>query len=290
MNNKPLLALATILSSLITIYPAQGETVIEKIKNTGILTVGVRKNLFPLAFEKNQQWQGYSIDLIKLIQKDIEEELKKSIQIDFLEVTTQNRIPSVVSNQVDIVCDSTSFTWHRNRFVDFSIPYFVTGTQLLVKANSGLNNIDDLKLKKIGVISTSTNEATIIKKVDQAIIVAFDSAEEGFLALEKGDIDAFAWDGVLLAGLQQNSPNPASFKIIPNPPLDTQSYSCVFPENNSDFGDIVNYSLVNFMEGVTDNQTEDIAILKRWFSGNNYDEIIEYFESRGKAIDKFGNY
>jgi polar amino acid transport system substrate-binding protein len=285
-NFKILISSATILLSLFSPLSAKAETVIEKVRSTGILTAGVRKDGFPLTFQRNQRWEGYSVDLIKLIKKELEAELKKPIQINFVEVTAQNRIPLVVANTIDIVCDSTSFTWHRSRFVDFSIPYFITGTQLLVKANSGLNTLESLQLKKIGAISSSTNELEIIQKLGKAILVPVNNGEEGFSALEKGEIDAFAWDGVLLAGLKKNMPNATSVNIIPNQPLDSKGCSCIIPENNSDFSDIVDYTLVKFMQGIIDNQSEDVAIFRSWFSGSDYDYIINYFREQVNSRER----
>ena len=285
-NLKSLISFAAILVSLFTSFSAKAETVIEKVRSTGILTAGVRKDGFPLTFQKNQAWDGYSVELIKLIKKELEAELKKPVQVNFVEVTAQNRIPLVIANTVDIVCASTSFTWHRSRFVDFSIPYFITGTQLLVKANSGLNTLESLQLKKIGAISSSTNELVVLQKLDKAILVPVNNVEEGLSNLEKGEIDAFAWDGVLLAGLKKNMPNATSVNIIPDRPLDSEGYSCIIPENNSDFTDIVDYTLVKFMQGVVDNQSEDVAIFKRWFSDSNYDYVINYFREQVKSRER----
>ena len=45
--------------------PAQAETVLEKIKRTGVLTAGTRGESIPFAYvnEKNE-WIGFSIDLL----------------------------------------------------------------------------------------------------------------------------------------------------------------------------------------------------------------------------------
>ena len=37
------------------------------------------------------------------------------------------------------------------------------------------------------------------------------------------------------------------------------------PENNSQLLNIINYALVDFMQGVLDNKSEYVAIFDRWF-------------------------
>lgn len=282
MNKKKLLSIATLLLSFVAPFSAQAETVIERIRDTGTLNAGVRKDGFPLTFEQNQQWQGYSVDLIKLIQKQLEQELKKPIKINFVGVTTENRIPQVLSNTVDIVCDFTTFDWHSSRFIDFSVPYFLTGTQLLVKANSGFNSIDSLQLKKIGVIANSANELVIMQTIKQGVLLPLNNGNEGFLALQRGEIDAFAWDGILLYGLLKNLPNTSLVKIIPELPLERQLYSCLLPENNSDFNDIVNYTVVKLMEDIVEEKPEAVAVIKRWFGNTSYLYLLNYLREELK--------
>ena len=113
---------------------AGAETVFEKINRTGKFTAGTRTASIPFAFRKEQgDWVGFSIDLIKELHRRLERNLVKKITLDLKEVTPKTRIPMVVNRAVDIECGSTTYTRSRDEKVDFSINFFFTGAQILIK-------------------------------------------------------------------------------------------------------------------------------------------------------------
>ncbi|BAZ12455.1 ABC transporter, binding protein component [Calothrix sp. NIES-4071] len=99
--------------------------------------------------------------------------------------------------KVDIVCDASSFTWERDKLVDFSVSYAITGTHLLVKKDSTLGTAESLLGKRVGVLPQTTNEQVIRKVQPKAQLVNFKNRNEAYTALEQGKIDAFAADGIL---------------------------------------------------------------------------------------------
>jgi polar amino acid transport system substrate-binding protein len=120
--------------------PVLAETVLEKIKRAGVLTAGTRGDNIPFAFinEKNE-WIGFSIDLLEAIRARLEKKLAKRIKLEKKEVTNATRIPLLVNRTIDVECGSTTYTRARDRdeAVDFSINFFFTGAQLLVKRGAG---------------------------------------------------------------------------------------------------------------------------------------------------------
>jgi len=228
--------------------PSWAETVMEKVARTGVLTAGTRKDAIPFAYlNENEEWRGYSIDMLVFIRDQLEKELGKEIVLVLEEVTPENRIPMVVERKVDIVCGATSFTWERDKFVDFSISYAVTGTRLLVKQGGSLGSPESLKDKRIGALPETINEQVIKLVQPQATLVSVKNGAEGLAALEQGKIEAFAWDGILLEGLRKTASNPDAYEVVPKEPYTKEGIACMVPEGNSQFLDVVNYSLVKFM-------------------------------------------
>lgn len=121
---KPLyLSLLTCGFLLFNTLPTQAESIVERVKKTGVLQVGVRNDTYPFSQFKANQWQGYSLEIINIIKAQLELELNKKIQINYTEVSINDRIPKIVREEVDIVCGTTSFSWDRVKFVDFSVPF-----------------------------------------------------------------------------------------------------------------------------------------------------------------------
>lgn len=245
---------------------AGAETVMQKVARTGVLTAGTSRDALPFAYSDSQgKLIGYSVDMLTLIQKQLEKELGKKIKLELVGVTPAERIPKIINRQVDIVCDASSFTWERDKKVDFSISYGVTGTQILIKKDSNLGSPESLINKRVAVLAGTTNEQAIKQIQPQAKLVYFKTRSEGFAALEQGKIDAFASDSIILEGWLQTAKNQDSFAIAPPRPYSREGIACMVPENNSKFLGSVNYSLVKFMQGFVNNNPKYVAIFDRWF-------------------------
>jgi polar amino acid transport system substrate-binding protein len=100
-----------------------------------------------------------------------------------------------------------TFTWERDRVVDFSVSYGVTGTRVLAKRGSNLGTPESLASKQIGVLENGTTEQTIRLLQPKAKLVTFKTVPDGITALQQGKIDGFASDDVLLEGTRQTLPN-----------------------------------------------------------------------------------
>ena len=262
------LAIAIFGLALTTVLPsaAFAETVMQKVARTGVLTAGTSRDAMPFAYTNEKgQLIGYSVDMLSVIKQQLEKDLGRKIQLKLVPLSPAQRITNIVNRQVDIVCDASSFTWERDKKVDFSVSYGATGTQLLIKAGSNFDSPESLIGKRIGVLPQTTNELAIKRVQPQAKLVYLKSRAEGFTALQEGKIDAFSSDSILLEGWLQRAKNPDNFAIVPARPYSREGIACMVPENNSKFLDSVNYSLVKFMQGFVNNDKRYVTIFDRWF-------------------------
>lgn len=233
---------------LATAAPVLAETVLEKIKRTGVLTAGTRGTAIPFAFinEKNE-WIGFSIDLLEAIRARLEKKLGKPIKLEKKEVTPENRVQFVANRTIDVECGSTTYTRARDETVDFSINFFFTGTQLLVKKGSGIRGVEDVAGKRVGVLRAATGDKALRASQPKADVVIFPDNPAAFLALEQGRIVAFAWDGILLAGLARKARNPKDYEVVGDF-FSKDPYSCMVPENDSKWRDFVNYTFMELID------------------------------------------
>ncbi|MEM9925959.1 MAG: amino acid ABC transporter substrate-binding protein [Cyanobacteria bacterium P01_D01_bin.50] len=266
MSKKLTIAALSLLLTASMGAAASAETVMQKVKRTGVLTAGTSKDAFPFAYrDKQGQLIGYSVDMLKLIQQQLEKELGKKVQLKLVPLNTDQRIPNIVNRKVDIVCDASSFTWERNQDVDFSFSYGATGTNLLAKKGSNLGDPKSLIGKRIGVLAKTTNEQAIKRVQPQAKLVYYKDREKAYAALQQGKIDAFASDGILLEAWLDTRPNLKNFGIVPDMPYSREGIACMVPENNSDFLDTVNFTFYGFMQGFVNKESRYVAIFDRWF-------------------------
>ena len=75
--------------------PALAQDTLEKIKNSGTLTIGTRTGSPPFAYvNKDNQWVGFTIDLVDMLVKpEVEKAVGKPIKIEKKESTPPTRIP-----------------------------------------------------------------------------------------------------------------------------------------------------------------------------------------------------
>ena len=256
----------SLIGTLAVSVPAWAETVIEKVARTGVLTVGTRTDTIPYAYTNDRgELVGYSMDIINLIEKQLEEQLGKQITLDIVpEDKFSDRIPKIVSRKVDISCD-TAFTWERDRAVDFSLSYSISGIRLLVKQDSKLDGTpESLVGKRIGVAPNNVGAAVMKLVQPQATLVSVQDVEDGFKALDEGTVEALAGDTVILAGTVLKK-NPDKYRLAPENPYARYGLSCIVPENDSSFLDVVNYSIVKLMQGYLIGDKDSVDIVNRSF-------------------------
>ncbi|WNJ93112.1 amino acid ABC transporter substrate-binding protein [Bosea sp. 685] len=205
------LAVAGLLGALVLAAPpclAQGagsgagtSPILQRIAERNALTIGHREASVPYSYiDREQKVEGYSVDLCLKVVEAVKERLgKPGLQINYVPINTTNRIPLVANGTIDLECGTTTNTLARHEQVAFSPIFYITGTQLLVKTNSGFKEVEDLAGKRVAVLQGSSNEQSLRalndgKKLNISLVYAKDLGE-GALLVETDRVDAFAADG-----------------------------------------------------------------------------------------------
>lgn len=243
-----------------------GEDTLDKIARTGEFVVGARDSAIPFAFiDADNRRAGFSIDMAQAFQQALEERLGKSIKLKFVTSTPKTRIPLVANKTIDIECGSTTHTCGREDTVDFSVTIFLTGTQLLVKKSSGIQEARDLAGKKVGAAQGSTNEKIIRDLNAQGVIkppariIVYQDHSKGFLALQQGMLDAYCTDGILEAGLIQKARHPEEYTIVGGL-ITYDPYAYIVRENDSNFRDFINLQIIEMIK-----DGRFMALYEKWF-------------------------
>ncbi len=261
LSIQPGLSVLLVLSFLLAgALPAAAETTLEKIARTGTFTVGTRTGSPPFGFiDRNNYWGGFSVDLAKLVHVNIERKLGRKVKVELKESAPATRIPLLTSGAVDLIAGTMTITRARRENVDFSIVFFVTGAQFLVKKGSPIRGVQDVAGKRIGAQQGSTNEKAIRERYPQAQLVVFPDQPAGFAALAQGKVDAYTNDGVQLAGLKAKAPNPGEWEVV-GEPFTYEPYGMAMRKNDSDFRNVVDFTLMEAIES-----GEYQKLYDRWF-------------------------
>src|SRR2546426_9678886 len=168
---KRMLSVIGILALALALAPpaqAQPDT-LAKIKETGVLTIGTRTGSPPFAYvNKNSEWVGFSIDLVEqLVKPSVEKAVGRAIKVEKKESTPPTRIPLLSSNAVDLIAGTMTDTPQRREVVDFSLTFFYTGAQFLVKQGSPIKGVNDLAGKRVAAQQGATNAKILREKYPQ---------------------------------------------------------------------------------------------------------------------------
>lgn len=258
-----LMALA--VSSALLAAPAMADT-LQKIKDTGTITIGHRESSIPFSYlDGNQKPVGYSMDLCNKIVEEVKKELKMPALVTKLTpVTSQTRIPLMTNGTIDLECGSTTNSLERQKQVAFGVTTFVSPVRMVVRADSGVKTLDDLNGKAVATTTGTTSDRYIKQNekghnIDVKNVYGKDHAES-FLMVETGRAAAFVMDEVLLAGFIANAKNPKDFAIV-GPALSTEPYGIMLRKDDPQFKALVDKTLSGLMKSGEINK-----IYAKWFT------------------------
>ena len=243
----------------ITVSPAQ--TTLEKIGQSGTFTIGTRTGSPPFAFvNKNNEWVGFSIDLVETsILPLISKKLNKQIKLEKKESAPNTRIPLLTSNAVDLIAETMTDTQSRREQVDFSLTFFATGAQFLVKKGTPIKGIQTIAGKRVAAQQGSTNAKIIRERVPTAKLLEFPDQPAAFQALAQGQVQAYTNDGIQLAGLKAKAPKPDDWAVV-GEFYSYEPYGMAMRKNDSDFRQVVNVGLMEAIES-----GKYFELYEKWF-------------------------
>lgn len=262
------LALCSLLFVASAAPAQQNSPTLERIRQAGAINVGHREGAVPFSYlGTDAKPVGFSVDLCGKIVDKVREQLQlPDLKVNYMPVTSANRIPLMASGTIDIECGTTAITLGRLGQVNFLPSMFATGVKLMVKKGSGIAEIEDLKGRSIGV-TLGTTEEKVLREISEKQgldikIVPVKEHTQGGLSLETDRIDAYATDDVLLYGLISKSKDPSMFEVVGRN-LYLNLYGIMVPRNDDDFELLGRSVIADLM------RTGDITpIYDRWFVGD----------------------
>ena len=214
---KSLLVLAAVAA-----FAAQAQTTdtLKKIKDSASASMGVRESSGALSYTLGDgKFAGFHVEICQKVLADIQKaQGLAKLDVKYVPVTSQNRIPLVQNGTVDIECGSTTNNATRQKDVAFAVTTYVEEVRIAVKANSGITSIAQLANKKVAT-TTGTTSVQLLRKHERGANINFDEVfgkdhADSFLLLESGRADAFVMDGQILAGNIATSKSPGDYRIV----------------------------------------------------------------------------
>ena len=265
MTPSPFLLRFALLALAAPAAFAQTPATLDKIKQSGTMTLAYRESSIPFSFlGGDAQPTGFAFEICEKIAENVKRatgraDLKKQYQ----SVTSANRIPLLQNGTIDIECGSTTNNSERGKQVQFATNYFYTGTRFLVKTGTSVAKLGDLAGKQV-VSTTGTTNFQIMRRLNEEqklgidLLGAKDHAESA-LMVQTGRAVAFAMDDILLYGLKASSQNPAELAVV-GEPIQVEPYAIMIRKDDPTFKKLVDDTLAGLMKS-----GEFEALYKKWF-------------------------
>jgi glutamate/aspartate transport system substrate-binding protein len=266
---KHMIFVAAIVSAISFSLPAFADAgdspTLKRIQDSGVVNIGHRETSIPFSYiGTNNEPEGYSIDLCHKIVDAIKDQLGvSSLEINYVPVTGQTRIPLIANGTIDMECGSTTNNLTRQKQVEYLPTTFITGTKIASKMGSGINELEDMNGMVIGMSAGTTNEKAIKAAIaagglDIKVVTVKDHSQ-GWLALKTDRIDAYGSDDVLLYGLISKSNNPSNYQVTGRF-LSFDPYALMVQRNDSTFERLGRATMAGLMRS-----GEMHEIYAKWF-------------------------
>jgi len=256
MKTKTFMPLLLGLGLLFFVSSGDGTAgTLQDVKTRGKLIAGVKADYPPFgSLDQKGVHKGFDIDIAKALSKEL---FGKEDAVEFVSVTSENRIPFLTSGKIDVIVATLTITEERKRNVDFSIPYFITAQMILVRADSKITKYQDLAGKKVATIRGSTGDIAIGELVPAAERVKFERNSEALQALKERRMEAFVQDFVLLHALIQKS---RGLRMAGLQPFRPGRYGLAVRKGDKEWLDFINATFTKMKE-----TGEYEKLLDKWF-------------------------
>lgn len=152
----------------------------------GTLVMGTNAEFPPFEYKEGTGFAGIDVDIMKAIADKLG--LKFEVEDLAFESLTQS------FGKIDVIAAGFTIKPDREETCDFSDKYFNATQTVILKADSTIATLDDLKGKKIGVQTGTTGKDKAEEVTDSAKVTQYNNGSLAVEALVNGQIDAVIID------------------------------------------------------------------------------------------------
>ena len=236
-RHTPLALAAIVLTMLAATEIAAAQSALETVKKRGKLVVGVKTDSPPFGtVAANGKHVGFDVDIAHRLAKAL---FNDENQVELVAVTGATRIPFLQSEKVDIIIASMTITDERRQVVEFSDPYFMSGSLLLVPQTSTARGIQDMAGKTVATIQGSIQDKDMADLQPKANRLHFARVPEAVLAAKDGRVDGHVNDDIVILAVVKDNPD---LKAV-GKPLVPRPYGIAVRKGDTEFINWVNAEL-----------------------------------------------
>jgi general L-amino acid transport system substrate-binding protein len=210
------------------------------VKQRGRVLCGVSGTTPGFSFLEAGQTVGFDADFCRAVAAWM------NVPVEFVNLTSANRIPAVVAGTVDVVFRTTTQTSSREDQVKFGPVTFYDGQRLLVRKAAGIKGLADLSGKTVCVHAGTTSERNITDQLRARNIrfnlLTFSEAAQAFQGLLAGRCDVFTTDASQLTAFRSTAPRPGDLEIV-GETFGDEPLAPFYQNNDAKWGRVVDWTV-----------------------------------------------
>jgi arginine/lysine/histidine transporter system substrate-binding protein len=256
---KTLIVLLTMIMAVgVLAACGTGDNANEKSGDKKVLVMATSADYPPFEYvetQKSDEIIGFDVDLAKAIAG------KLGYEVEIKDMDFGGLVQSLKSGQADFVLAGMTPTEKRKKNVDFSDIYYTAQHMIVSKKDSGIDTIEDLKGKTIGVQLGSIQEgkAQEINKQVPLKIENRNRIPDLIQEIKSGRFDAAIIEDTVAAGYFEKETDFTGFTLSDDP--EEAGSAIAFPKN-SDLTEKFNKELKNMKEN---GELQELIV--KWFGG-----------------------
>ena len=210
----------------------------------------------PLYQKTDAGYEGLGVDVLEQIRMQAH---RRKVQYSSAN-SVKEGLNAVITGKADIAC-GVAFTWARSTQVNYTLPFGIGGTRLLMASDTKVNGTpDSLSGQTVGVVKDSASAKVLKSVVPGVTLKAFDTPAQALAAYDSGDVPILGGGTLWLAA---NS-SPASTALLPLRPYGRSGIGCIVSQNNGKLLFNAKLSIGPMMQAYMDGDAGTRHMVERW--------------------------
>lgn len=138
---------------------AEADNALSRAQDAGVIRAGIEGAYPPFnAFDENNELVGFDVDITKALADRLD------VEVEFVPTPWDTIIGGLNAGRYDLVISSLTITEERAEKVDFTDPYYHTGSQIFAPEGHEITDTDDLSSVVVGVTLGTTFEEMAVER------------------------------------------------------------------------------------------------------------------------------
>ncbi|MDQ4075983.1 MAG: amino acid ABC transporter substrate-binding protein [Chloroflexota bacterium] len=244
---------------------AQAGGMLRTVQDRGNLICGVNSTLPGFGnVDAAGNYSGFDVDFCRAVAAAV---LNDPNAVEFRPLNAQERFTAVQTGEVDLLIRNTTHTLSRDTSVglDFAPTTFYDGQGMMVRADSGIETLEDLEGATVCVQTGTTTELNLESQFRARGIayepLVFQEADPTAQAYDEGQCDAFTTDKSGLVTTRTKLANPEEHVIL-DVTMSKEPLAPSYLQGDPQWGDIVNWVVWGTFQaeefGITQENVEEM--------------------------------